>query len=61
MREILCSNLHRTKAVLLIPFALGKAENERTLQLGMVCESTLEDEDWYSYCTPDEFEPYPEY
>ena len=33
------------------------AENERTLQLGMVCESTLEDEDWYSYCTPEEFEP----
>ena len=24
-------------------------------------ESTLEDEDWYSYCSPDEFEPYPEY
>ena len=29
------------------------AENERTLQSGMVCESTFEDEDWYSYCSPD--------
>ena len=37
------------------------AENEKRLQSGMVCESTLEDEDWYSYCSPDEFEPYPEY
>ena len=26
-----------------------------------VCESTLEDKDWYSYCSPDEFEPTPEY
>ena len=37
------------------------AENDKRLQAGMVCESTLEDEDWYSYCSPDEFEPYPEY
>ena len=37
------------------------AENAKRLQSGMVCESTLEDEDWYSYCSPDEFEPYPEY
>ena len=37
------------------------AENEKRLLSGMVCESTLEDEDWYSYCSPDEFEPYPEY
>ena len=37
------------------------AENEKRLQSGMVCEPTLEDEDWYSYCSPDEFEPYPEY
>ena len=37
------------------------AENEKRLQSGMVCESTPEDEEWYSYCSPDEFEPYPEY
>ena len=37
------------------------AENEKRLQSGMVCESTLEDEDWFSYCSPDEFDPYPEY
>ena len=37
------------------------AENEKRLQSGMVCESTSEDEEWYSYCSPDEFEPYPEY
>ena len=37
------------------------AENEKILQSGMVCESTPEDEEGYSYCSPDEFEPYPEY
>ena len=37
------------------------AENAKRLQSGMVCESTLEDEDLYSYCSPDDFEPYPEY
>ena len=26
------------------------AENEKRLRSGIVCESTLEDEDWYSYC-----------
>ena len=36
------------------------AENEKRLQSGMVCESSPEDEEWYSYCSPDEFEPYPE-
>ena len=37
------------------------AENEKRLQSGMVCELSPEDEEWYSYCSPDEFEPYPEY
>ena len=37
------------------------AENKKRLQSGMVCESTLEDEGRYSYCSSDEFEPYPEY
>ena len=48
-----------------VPYAIVQratsAEKERRRQSGMACESTLEDETWYSYCSPDEFDPYPDY
>ena len=37
------------------------SENEKRLQSGTVCESNPEYEEWESYCSPDEFEQYPEY
>lgn len=39
----------------------NKCRKWENTPVGNGCESTLEDEDWYSYCSPDEFEPYPEY
>lgn len=37
------------------------SENEKRLQSGVVCELIPEDEEWYSYCSSDEFEQYPNY